>query len=176
MKIDVSHRGISVLSVFLLVVVSSLYSVSQTEQEVSKFEDNGYTVITDYSDCLSTNNRRSICWRPTGLIEKVKLKDSNLSYHVYQESYSITVPDTLGVTFFNYTKSWYKSGRVSEQIVFNNDEFAVKEYYYENGTTKMRGAFRFNKRQGIWSYWNESGELVERQIWNNGELISSTLD
>jgi antitoxin component YwqK of YwqJK toxin-antitoxin module len=176
MKLIVNYIGIVLIIGSLFIIVSSFYSVNPTTQKVviSRFEKYKYTVVTKYSDSL-LNNKQSLCWEPNGSISNVALKDSNLSYHVYKEE-QISVLGQESVTFFNYTKSWFKNGSVSEQIVFSNDEFAIKEYYYKHGSIKKRGGFRHNRKQGVWSYWKESGEIVKRQLWNNGELLSSSLN
>lgn len=65
---------------------------------------------------------------------------------------------------------------VLEQLVYDSKELVVKEYYYSDGTMRKRGGFRENNRQGIWSFWSKKGKLIKRQVWNNGELLSTSIN
>ena len=45
--------------------------------------------------------------------------------------------------------------------------------YHENGKIGKSGSYKYNNPNGKWSFYNESGQLTEVQIWDNGNKIST---
>jgi len=62
----------------------------------------------------------------------------------YEESYIEDVPNGI-------SRSYYNSGHLEN------------DYFWLNG-----------KKQGVWSYYSETGILLKREVYENGQLVSTT--
>ena len=68
-------------------------------------------------------------------------------------------------------------GRVVEEYQFFRDgaEFVKQGYYksfWENGNRKEEGAFKEGKKDGVWTYFADSGtEKISEEIWEEGRIL-----
>lgn len=74
--------------------------------------------------------------------------------------------------------SYYESGQTAsifELIDKKNKKYSSKEFY-ENGAIKEEGVLSFNlekksyDKDGEWVYFDEKGQLVKKEKYNNGKL------
>ena len=61
--------------------------------------------------------------------------------------------------------SFYRNGIISSAPIYNNEFGTVKYYWDEKGRKKCEGAFRLNKKNGIWLYYNKRGKVIKREIF-----------
>lgn len=87
------------------------------------------------------------------------------------ESYD-NVSDSTTVTVYNYTRAWYKNGKIKEEVCFVDSNGTKKKYFYENGQLEKEGYFLNNKKNGIWIFYNEDGILSRKEFWDSGMLMS----
>ncbi|QZT38543.1 hypothetical protein K5X82_06525 [Halosquirtibacter xylanolyticus] len=64
---------------------------------------------------------------------------------------------------------------VSKKVVsrFHKGTGPYKDYYYDTGRLKISGSLFRGKRDGIWSYYAKDGELLFRERYSNGILITN---
>ncbi len=43
--------------------------------------------------------------------------------------------------------------------------------YYENGKKKVEGNAKEEKEDGLWTYWDENGNVTKTETYSNGELV-----
>ncbi len=55
----------------------------------------------------------------------------------------------------------------------NKEEPFTGKYvtYYENGQKKSEGNFKEGKYDGLWTLWDENGNITKKETYSNGELI-----
>lgn len=44
-------------------------------------------------------------------------------------------------------------------------------YYFKNGQVHMKGSYKGSSLDGPWFHYNESGDLVRKNIWKNGTVV-----
>ena len=61
-----------------------------------------------------------------------------------------------------------------EQIVENETQpLQMRHEYYPNGRVKREASFRGGRREGTWREFDENGNVVSSQIYQNGRLVQS---
>lgn len=61
-----------------------------------------------------------------------------------------------------------------EQIVENETQpLQMQHEYYPNGRIKREASFRGGKREGTWREFDENGNVISSQIYQNGRLVQS---
>ncbi len=120
------------------------------------------------SESITINDKKNI---------QSETKDSLLlsgkySMHVFCYSEADWI-DSTWVTVINYTRCWYESGQIEEETIpLKESDLAIKKYYYENGSLKKQGTYRFGRKCGLWAYYSEQKIVLKTEIWDNGILIS----
>ena len=68
--------------------------------------------------------------------------------------------------------AYYKNGKVNYKWHFTEEGLrsGKQEYFYENGKKMISGNWDKGKESGVISRYNEKGELIEKQTFNNGTL------
>ncbi len=52
-----------------------------------------------------------------------------------------------------------------------NDSIGTLVYFFENNCLHMEGHFSDNKKEGVWKIYNNSGRLVETEVYSDDVLI-----
>lgn len=70
----------------------------------------------------------------------------------------------------------YKNGYVNKKEYINRvDKFGQKQdkwiEFYEDGTVKLEGRYKNDKKDGYWKDYTEEGSLISTTKWKNGILI-----
>ena len=61
-----------------------------------------------------------------------------------------------------------------EQVVENETQpLQMQHEYYPNGRVKREASFRGGKREGTWREFDEEGNVISSQIYQNGRLVQS---
>ena len=42
---------------------------------------------------------------------------------------------------------------------------------YESGQKKKEGTYKSGKREGVWTYWDDKGNVTKTETYKNGELV-----
>ncbi len=94
-------------------------------------------------------------------------------------------------------KWWYENGQLLVAVDYNKFPRNIVNYYsngnrkmdfitddysfiglyrdwFQNGNLKSHGKYSDNKKNGIWLYFDEGGELNRIEEYKNGKLIKST--
>ena len=70
---------------------------------------------------------------------------------------------------------YHENGQISGRWEFVAGELdGMGETYRENGQLWSRGEYVNDNRNGIWERYSADGELEIREVWEDGELVSST--
>jgi len=77
--------------------------------------------------------------------------------------------------------SYYENGLPASifEITDKKAKKYIKKEYYENGKVKEEGPMRFRKemrdyqKDGDWTYYNDKGEVIKKEKYENGELVSN---
>lgn len=57
---------------------------------------------------------------------------------------------------------WYKNGNVWSECEYKkNLKHGKSTVYYENGKKRYEGSYRNDTTIGVWTFWNEKGEVVK---------------
>ena len=49
--------------------------------------------------------------------------------------------------------------------------FETTVEYYDNNEIKDKGVIKNGKKDGLWEYFDEKGNLTKSETWENGKLI-----
>lgn len=61
-----------------------------------------------------------------------------------------------------------------EQVVENETQpLHMQHEYYPNGRVKREASFRGGKREGTWREFDENGNVISSQVYQNGRLVQS---
>lgn len=73
-------------------------------------------------------------------------------------------------------KSYYRSGSLQTEEAYDYiGNLNSYKAYYENGNVKTIGCFyNFNTPNGIWEFYSETNKLIEKRVYKEGALVSST--
>lgn len=73
-------------------------------------------------------------------------------------------------------KSYYRSGSLQTEETYDYiGNLNSYKAYYENGNVKTIGCFyNFNTPNGIWEFYSETNKLIEKRVYKEGALVSST--
>ena len=68
--------------------------------------------------------------------------------------------------------SYYKNGHINYKWNFTEDgkRTGIQEYYHENGNKMISGNWENGAEAGVIKRFNEQGELIEEQTFNNGKI------
>lgn len=75
-------------------------------------------------------------------------------------------------TWVGVYKSYYKNGKLNYLWNFCEDgtRSGVQEYFYENGKKMISGQWIHGLESGVIKRYNEQGQLIEEQTYNNGVI------
>ena len=71
-----------------------------------------------------------------------------------------------GLYYKKYTKIPFTG--TSEQF-HTNGQLNIRENY-KNGQLRIRQNYKTRKRDGLWEYFDEEGNLIKSENWNKGRL------
>jgi len=54
------------------------------------------------------------------------------------------------------------------ELAPNGQRFYRGTVYYEGGKVKEQGSWVEGKKSGLWMYWNENGEVINKRIYKKG--------
>ncbi len=117
---------------------------------------------------------------------KQYLNDGTLSFEI---TYVDDEPNGLAKTYYpngqlaeegfwkddiwigNYT-TYYQNGNVNYKWHFSEEglRLGVQEYFYENGKKMISGNWKNGLEAGVIKRYNDKGQVVEEQTFNNGEI------
>ncbi len=109
------------------------------------------------------------------------IEDHFLGYHNYVRS-NVTFPihenwinSKINKTNHIYYE-WSKSGILTLKEIVRKG--LAESFYYEcynNGQLKFIDNMKNGKKHGIYAVWDEEGNLIQKEIYNNGTLIHKEL-
>ena len=62
---------------------------------------------------------------------------------------------------------WYENGQIASEYRYSergNLEGRVYEWY-ENGQKKMEGYYWYNHKKGLWTWWDEEGNVIRTKTY-----------
>lgn len=152
-------------------------------------EENKYPVpgIHFYPDgsvkCLSykiDSIERSYCYYPSGALEAATISHDSLNGGYYERQY-LESGELNQEGCFNMGRqifvTYYDTGhKFQEGYIYNAiwNKLGKWQFWYYNGTLKLELYFDENipnMKQGIWSYWDEKGNLVKQETYKDNKLI-----
>ncbi len=73
-------------------------------------------------------------------------------------------------------KSYYSNGQLWQTVSFDEYGFSEGDYkeYYPTGILKATGRVASSKGKGIWTFYNENGEVEKNEDFGEGKEISRT--
>ena len=70
--------------------------------------------------------------------------------------------------------SWNKQGVVIDSLIFESDGNGVGRGYWNNGNPSERGAYRAGKKDGMWTYYYDTGKKCQEVNYLADSAISYT--
>ncbi len=133
-------------------------------------EDRSFTVLT-YQRGKQIGRHRS--YYPSGKLKSnggfgALLKKSMV--FIYYESGEIEKIRHYSVGRLFQIESFYKNGLIKSRSKHQGDikKHGLTAVYYENGQMKERGNYSFDKKDGIFTTWDENGSIIsEIEYFNN---------
>jgi antitoxin component YwqK of YwqJK toxin-antitoxin module len=126
-----------------------------------------------------TLNGQSIEYFPNGnLSSKATYKNGILidSFFMYYSNGQVNLLEWLDSNGHeqNLFKVYYENGQLS-QIGTNKDGLLddTNKIFYKNGKLKTIEFYRNKKKNGIWTYFDETGKQIKEESYKNDSLISS---
>lgn len=93
------------------------------------------------------------------------------SYYFNSEKVLQEVEYKMGI-MNGIQKQYFESGSVySEGEVTDNLHEGEWNWYFENGNNESKVVFRQNKKEGIQTVWNEDGEKLKEEYYENGKFM-----
>jgi len=85
---------------------------------------------------------------------------------------------TEAILDFTSGKAVYynKNGVISSEGTIASGMICKGEWtgYYENGTKNYKGSYdNEGRKDGVWTWWDEKGNVVNEQVFKNGTLLST---
>ena len=71
-----------------------------------------------------------------------------------------------------YYRNGQKMGDVPREI--NGDLEGSIVYYYESGRVKAEGTYLDNEPNGLWTEYDENGNITEERTYEKGKLLTTT--
>ena len=68
-------------------------------------------------------------------------------------------------------KIWLKNGEERTQGVFDENSSGHFTEWYETGRRKMEVNFKDGEKEGLWTSWNDYGNITKTETYKNGELV-----
>ena len=86
---------------------------------------------------------------------------------------SLIFPVYEGKTFYNdgKIKAIYEYINLNGQIWHGK----YKKYYHKNGSINTKGDYFFNRRVGIWKYFNNTGQVIKEVFYGKNLDDTSTV-
>ncbi len=69
-------------------------------------------------------------------------------------------------------QSWYEGGQTRSQSTWSMGE-GKGAFYYPNGALEHSAQWRKGKPHGVWEYYDRSGNIIRKEVYREGLLISS---
>ena len=130
-------------------------------------------------DYINSNIGFSKSWYKSGELKEEDIFDS-IQYHE-TKYYKNGQIESIGI--FNNGKQpikmFYKNGQIAlSGYIYNVHLLALGKWseWYVNGQLKREYYFNDsipNQKESIWKWWNEKGKLIKKEIYKDGQLISS---
>lgn len=79
----------------------------------------------------------------------------------------------------NYCKFLYEDNSVCWESLYHDEYMAVGYFksYYRNGKFKEEGTYCYGKNKiDIWKYYNEAGELIRTEIYDEKGILLKTIE
>jgi uncharacterized protein len=137
-----------------------------------------------------TNNRLDgslIFFYPNSKIMSVQNFDSGITSSSYIKFYRTGIIKELGTFLMNSSsnKKMYADTIQVENVddagnirgsfeyeEFNSPKNGVWQYFYDNGKLREQGAYKNNRREGEWKFYNFEGQLIGSKFFFEGKLQS----
>lgn len=74
---------------------------------------------------------------------------------------------------FMYFLQHNRESGIEESFLFPNSKNISKTEYHENGAVKSMGQYRGKYKDGIWQYWDSSGNEVKTEVYDYGKLVET---
>lgn len=123
---------------------------------------------------------RSYCYYPSGALDEATISHDSLNGGFYSRSYYESGKlaeekcSNMGKQkYVSYNESGHK---FQEGYVYNAiwNKLGKWQFWYYDGTLKLEIYFDENipnMKQGVWSYWDEKGNLVKQETYKDNKLI-----
>lgn len=158
-------------------------SMSQNREYIAGFRHIGFQLVPRNNGFKTTLAERFV--EPPKAMAEAATDSAEWTVEITGQAATITAPaesDPMALPYIyvrnlsaaEYT-STYSDGAthytVSLQNGFKNGSY--KEYY-EDGTLKMKGHFRRDKRHGVWRLFDRDGKLLLRRTYDNGIITAES--
>lgn len=70
---------------------------------------------------------------------------------------------------------WFEDGSPEDSIITSENGDEVFVSWFQNGNVNSKGRKIWDKKDGNWCYYNDSGIMSEKEVWNSGHIIYDTL-
>jgi len=108
-------------------------------------------------------------------IKKLKFRDAEkltiIEFKDDGDKYKKSIYSLDNLKFKTVTK-YNSTGKVI--LIANYDNGIVTgefQKFYNDGVLKSKGLYNKMKKEGLWKYYNEAGDLEKEELYKNGELV-----
>ncbi len=162
---------------------SGLYDMGRRMGEWKEYNEEGIVMLKAYYDKAKLSGRVTTFY-PNGQKEsegEYKMTRIQKKTGAWEEWYENGNVKFKG-NFVNGERKgaiyeYYENGQLSREAFYDDDIIVgfVREFY-EDGTKKIDGNYCDSRTKrglkcGKWQVWNEAGEMVKDQVFDNGKLV-----
>jgi antitoxin component YwqK of YwqJK toxin-antitoxin module len=109
----------------------------------------------------------------SGKLESFAMYNEGVGFaYAYYESGRIkTFSQSKNTYLFRYESSYCSDGALYSETFYDSTGYSVKGFHC-NGNLRIQGRndTDYIKKIGEWKFWNENGELIRIEYWNEGKL------
>ena len=153
--------------------VSNTSSDKSKTKEVIEYHDNGKLLKKGILDIDEKPHGNFKFWFPSGNIQM----DGNFIHGVNHGSYKEYFENGNLHKEFNYkngeqhgiNNEYYEDGNKNIVCNFNEGELhGLREQYYPSGSLEMRTTYNKGIKEGVHTYLDEQGEIIEQKVMKDG--------